>query len=171
MFNCLKWAVRKLSLRYPWRTLRIWSCPPNGEIPQNKGGSKATDWEEFSPNTLKLQFKYMLVLQYLRAECVPLSDRSRRLAETFWIGYGLALKMAYCYTSLNGLRSVEVVLRFLLRSTSTRIHYSCYTSVTCLRSVEVLLRFLLRSTSTHIHYSCYTSVTGLRSVEVLLRFC
>jgi hypothetical protein len=53
-----------------------------------------------------------------------------------------------------------------LRSTSTLIPYSCYTSLRGLRSVEVRLRFLLRSTSTLIPYSCYTSLRGLRSVEV-----
>ena len=38
---CLKQAVRRLSLGYPWRAVWFWSWPPMGRTPQNKSTWKA----------------------------------------------------------------------------------------------------------------------------------
>ena len=59
-----------------------------------------------------------------------------------------------CYTILRGLKSVEVRLRFFLRSTRTPIPYPCYTILRALRSLEDYLEVdLIAHTLFLLHYS------------------
>ena len=133
-----------------------------------------------SPNTLKSCIQ-RIFYHTCKLSVIQHQPRDIFQLRIFWTSTGMGASidagtLAEALTTWSGdcigtgLRSVEVLLRFCLRPTSSALPIPCYSFLRGLMSVEVLLRFYLRPTSSPLPIPCYSFLRGLRSVEVLLRF-